>query len=115
MSLGHWDSHLRKIAHSYKKNHDTLIQCIDTQMENKVVIHGKNAGLHILLEFKHGLTEVEAINRAKEVGVKVYPVAPYFINPKSYKNNMVCIGFSGMSEESILQGIALLKDAWFNK
>lgn len=115
MSLGHWDSHLRKITHSYKKKHDTLIQCINTQMENKVVIHGKNAGLHILLEFKDGLTEVEAINRAKKVGVKVYPVAPYFINPKSYKNNMVCIGFSGMSEESILQGIALLKDAWFNK
>lgn len=114
MFTGHWDSHLRKITLSYKKKHDTLIESINELMKDKVVIHGKNAGLHILLEFKTGLTEVEAIDKAKEVGVKVYPVSPYFINADNYKNNMVCIGFSGMSEEHIVEGINLLKDAWFS-
>ncbi len=62
-------------------------------MSDKVVIHGKHAGLHILLESTQGLTEKEMIERAKEYGVLVYPVSIFWHDVHCYSNNMVLLSF----------------------
>lgn len=112
MHLGYWESHLRKICISNKRKHDILIHTINELMGDKVIIHGKNAGLHILLEINNGLREGELISKAKECGVKVYPVSTFWIRLDKYTNNMVLLGFGGMSEIEIVQGIRLLTNAW---
>lgn len=112
MHLGYWESHLRKICISNKRKHDILIHTINELMGDKVIIHGKNAGLHILLEINNGLREGELISKAKEYGVKVYPVSTFWIRLDKYTNNMILLGFGGMSESEIVQGIKLLTNAW---
>ena len=112
MHLGYWESHLRKICISNKRKHDILIHTINKLMGDKVIIHGKNAGLHILLEINNGLREGELISKAKEYGVKVYPVSTFWIRIDKYTNNMILLGFGGMSESEIVQGIKLLTNAW---
>ncbi len=114
MNFGHWETHLRKICHSNKKKHDVLVHTINKLMGEKVIIHGKNAGLHVILEFKNGLSEKDLITRAKNHGVIVYPVSRYWIRLEEYTNNMILLGFSGMSEENIVKGINILNKAWFN-
>ena len=113
MSLGYWDSHLRKICLANKKKHDLLVKTIHELMGNHVIIHGRNAGLHIMLEINNGLTEDELINRACKYGVAVYPVSKYWMRPKQYTNNMVLIGFSGINEKDIIKGIRNLYHSWF--
>lgn len=113
MHLGHFDRHLRKISLINKRKHDTLIHAIQEFMGDKVIIHAKNAGIHILLELKDGLTEKELITKAKNRGIKVYPVSTFWIRKDKYPNNMVLLGFGGMSENDIFEGIRLLKEAWF--
>lgn len=112
MYLGYWESHLRKVCISNKRKHDILISTINEIMGDKVIIHGKNAGLHILLEINNGLSEGELISKAKEYGVIVYPVSTFWIRVNRYTNNMVLLGFGGMSESEIAQGIKLLTNAW---
>lgn len=112
MHLGYWESHLRKICISNKRKHDILVQAIQELMGNKIVIHGKNAGLHILLEVNNGLSEKELIERAKEHGVLVYPVSVFWIRINKYTKNMILLGFGGMSENQIIQGIKILTNAW---
>lgn len=114
MNLGHWDSHLRKMCLSNKRKHDILIHTIHELMGDNVIIHGKNAGLHILLELNNGLCEEEIIKKAKDHGIKVYPVSKYWMRLEKYSNNMVLIGFGGMSESEIVEGIRMLNNAWFN-
>ncbi|AGK96370.1 PLP-dependent aminotransferase family protein [Clostridium pasteurianum] len=114
MHLGHWDSHLRKICVANKRKHNILINTIHEVMGDKVVIHGKNAGLHILLELNNGLCEEEIIEKAKEYDVLVYPVSIFWISRDKYSNNMVLLGFGGMSEDEIISGIKILNEAWFN-
>lgn len=109
---GHWESHLRKTCVAYKKKHDLLIRTIQELMGDTVIIHGKNAGLHILLESTQGLTEKEMIDRAKENGVLVYPVSTFWSNIEKYSNNMVLLGFGNLSEAYIIQGIKELVQAW---
>ncbi|AKG35818.1 MULTISPECIES: MocR-like pyridoxine biosynthesis transcription factor PdxR [Paenibacillus] len=108
----YWENHLRKTCVVYKKKHDLLIRSISEAMGNIVKIHGKNAGLHILLESSQGLTEKEMIERAKENGVLVLPVSTFWSNPDNYSNNMVLLGFGNLSENDIIQGIKKLAQAW---
>jgi GntR family transcriptional regulator / MocR family aminotransferase len=114
MYLGHWDRHLRKISLSNKRKHDVLVHTIEELMGNKVIIHGKNAGLHVLLELNNGLCEEELIKKAKDYGVKVSPVSIFWMKSDKYTNNMVLLGFGGMSENDIFEGIGLLSKAWFS-
>ena len=50
---------------------------------------------------------------AKNQGVGVYPISPYFIGkmPPCYQGN-VLLGYGGLSEEQIHQGVDLLQKAW---
>lgn len=115
MYLGHFDTHLRKVCLSNKRKHDILVHTINEVMGNKVIIHGKNAGLHILLELNNGLKEDEIIMKAKNLGVLVYPVSTYWMRPQKYSNNMIMLGFGEIAENDIANGIRLLNDAWFGK
>ncbi len=114
MNLGHFESHLRKICIANKKKYDVLTHTVKELMGNKVIIHGKNAGLHILLEINNGLGEEELIIKAKNHGVIVYPISIFWMKPEEYSNNMVLLGFGGLLESDITEGIKLLNDAWFN-
>ncbi|MCB2288586.1 PLP-dependent aminotransferase family protein [Clostridium sp. CS001] len=112
MHLGHWDRHLRRICLTSKRKHDILIQTIHEQMGSKVIVHGKGAGLHILLEFNNGLSEEQLIERAKNCGVIVSPVSVFWMKPDKYSNNMILLGFGKMSENEIVEGITALKNAF---
>lgn len=114
MNLGHFESHLRKVCVANKKKYDVLTHTVKELMGDKVIIHGKNAGLHILLEINNGLGEEELIIKAKNHGVIVYPVSIFWMKPEEYSNNMVLLGFGGLLESDITEGIKLLNNAWFN-
>jgi len=112
ISSGHFESHLRKLCVINKRKHDLLIRLIHELMSDKVVIHGKHAGLHILLESTQGLTEKEMIDRAKEYGVLVYPVSIFWHNVHCYSDNMVLLSFGNVSENQLIKGIEQLSKAW---
>lgn len=115
MHLGYWDRHLRKIHLSSMKKHDLLINTINEIMGDEVIIHGENGGLHILLEFNNGLKEKELIERAKKSGVLVSAVSTFWMNKNNYSDNIVMIGFGGMPEHEIVDGIKALKNSLLSK
>lgn len=111
MHQGYWDRHLRKIHLTAIRKHDLLIRTILKHMGDKVIIHGENAGLHILLEFNNGLNEKELIERARKSGVLVSPVSIFWSRSDKYSDNMILLGFGGMPEDEIVEGIQTLKKA----
>lgn len=115
MQLGYWDRHLRKIHLTSMKKHDLLISTINEFMEDKVIIHGENGGLHILLEFNNGLKEKELIERAKKSSVIVSAVSTFWMNKNNYSDNMIMLGFGGMPEHEIVEGIKALKSSLLNE
>lgn len=113
--LGYWDRHLRKIHLTSMKKHYLLINTINELMGDKVIIHGENGGLHILLEFKNGLKEKDLIERARKNSVLVYAVSTFWMNKNNYSDNMIMLGFGGMPEHEIVEGIKALKSSIFNE
>ena len=114
MISGQWESHIRKMCLSCKKRHDLLLSLIHSEFGEKVTIHGRNAGLHVILEVHTNMQENELISRAQGSGVRVYPVSQYWMRPNIYSDNMILLGFSSLSESDITDGIHRLSQVWFD-
>jgi GntR family transcriptional regulator / MocR family aminotransferase len=115
MREGHWQSHLNKMRTLYRKKHAALMAAIKKYFGSKVDVIGENSGLHVVLEVETLLTETELIERALRVGVKVYPLSIYCDCDEEMASGQqpsVLLGFGGLSEKEIDDGVRLLKDAW---
>ncbi|WP_088105636.1 PLP-dependent aminotransferase family protein [Halalkalibacter urbisdiaboli] len=112
---GYWERHLRKMRKVYQRKQTTLITEIKRRLGQRVSITGTEAGLHILLEVKNGMCEEELINQALKFKVGVYPVSRHWRGNSNRQLNMVQIGFGGVTEEKIIEGIKRLEKAWFMK
>lgn len=114
MSSGRWEKHLRRICLINRKKRDVLIQTIHEEMGGKVQIHGQNAGLHVLLEFLHGEDQLLMVERAAKHQVMVSPTHQFWHNQENTINNLIMLGFGGLSEKEIIEGVSLLRQAWFD-
>lgn len=110
MKEGHFERHIRKMKKVYQEKHKTLISAIDKHFGNRVEIVGQKAGLHIVIKVNHHADDF--INKAEQHGVKVYPVANFWMNRDDSPQKAVMIGFGGLSEKEIEEGIKRLHKAW---
>jgi len=110
---GYYERHLNKMRSLYKTRHDILMNELKT-FEDSFTITGDNAGIHILLTAKFKTTEQELISLAKAVGIKVYPLSNHFISSDiNVSNNAtVIIGYANISNNDIILGMHILKQAW---
>lgn len=115
MKNGHWEAHIRKMRNVYRQKQSILISMIQKLMGSQVTIIGQNAGLHILLSVHNGMDEQKLIQTAEEEGARVYPVSPFWAQRAQAERSMVQIGFGGLSNEDITEGVHSLHRAWFGK
>lgn len=113
MGKGHWDKHVRKMRTLYHRKHDLLLKAIHKHMPEEVRILGHSAGLHILLEVDTTRTEDELMQQALDAGVKVYASGRSWAKPPSQFLPRIIVGFGGVIETDIDEGIRLLAGAWF--
>ena len=113
MESEHWSRHLNKVRNVYKKRHNALLTSLKANMYNQVRIMGSGAGLHIVIEPRNDMSEQELIDTAKKNGVLVYPVSSFYEQLPDQKYPRVLLGFAGMDESKIQEGVILLSKAWF--
>lgn len=113
MQEGRYECHVRKMSMIYKKRHDTFVQEITEKMGDHVRLHGKGAGLHFMLEFLNGETQNSLIEKAAEVGIKVYSPEPFWYEKSKCPQNLLYMGYSLLNEIQICEAISLLKKVWF--
>ena len=110
---GYYERHLNRMRAVYKNKHDLMVKCLK-DMSHICTFSGEYAGVHLLVEFCNGLTEQEAVFRAKESGIKVYGVSEYRIQKTSKEENMVLLGYATLREEDIEKAMKSLKKIWEN-
>ena len=114
MKNGHWERHLNRMRTVYRKKQEVLVLMIKKLLGKRVSMIGEEAGLHVLLRVNNQMTETELIERAAKFGVKVYPTSIYYEEQKAEKETVILLGFGGLSEAEIQEGIRLLAKAWFD-
>ncbi|MGE7767224.1 PLP-dependent aminotransferase family protein [Peribacillus sp. NPDC096540] len=110
MENGHWERHLNKMRTIYRKKNKVLLNAIEENFNDLVTVIGEKSGLHVLLKVKNSSTESELIQTAASVGVRVHPTSVY--HSKKVKDPTILIGYGGLTEREIEEGIRLLKKAW---
>ncbi|WP_411679691.1 PLP-dependent aminotransferase family protein [Clostridium thailandense] len=115
MKEGYFSIHINKMRTLYRKKHIILLSSIEKYMKEKTEIIGSSSGLHILLKVKNGMTEEELIQSARKVKIKVYPTSVYYDGHNAKEFPLILLGFGGVKESQIEEGIRMLEEVWFNK
>lgn len=113
MEEGQWEKQLRRICLAHKKKHDILVSAITQEMGDRVRLYGRNAGLHLLLEFTGGQNERALLEQALSCGVQVCPASPFWSNKDAYSGNALVLGYGKIKAEDILPAVKRLRQAWF--
>ncbi|PLT29878.1 MocR-like pyridoxine biosynthesis transcription factor PdxR [Peribacillus deserti] len=108
---GEWLKHINRMRKLYQKKRTILLETLQREFARQVKIRGGKSGLHILLDVYSAFTEEELIEKALEHGVVIYP-ASHFYKKNQPPTTTVLIGFAGVSEDNIQEGIKKLKAAW---
>ncbi|WP_202079053.1 PLP-dependent aminotransferase family protein [Caldalkalibacillus salinus] len=113
MSHGHWERHLRRMRKVYRSKQTVLLDALSEYLGTlEIDILGQDAGLHILLRVRNGLSEKELVDRASRHQVKVYPISHHWADPLQAHLNVVQLGFGGLTEDEIIEGVQSLAQAW---
>lgn len=107
---GYFERHLNKMRKIYRDKHDLLLEEL-APFRRKFAVSGENAGLHLLLTGRGFLGEDELIQRAAQNGVKVYGLAEGMTAGQPDRTG-VLLGFGGLSQEAIREGVGRLRKAW---
>ncbi|MBE1556743.1 PLP-dependent aminotransferase family protein [Sporosarcina limicola] len=108
---GYWHSHLRKMKALYKRKIIVLCDTLQLYFKDTVKIIGDSSGLYIVIEVKTKQSEEWLVKEALKKGVKVYPCSPFYIE-NIPRHPTIQLGFAGLEEYEIREGIEKLVTAW---
>ena len=109
---GYFERHLNKMRNIYKKKREVLVKSL-VDFKSEVEILGADAGLHLILKVKNGMTEKELETSALKESVRVYGISRYYLD-ESYMDDSpkVLIGYATMTEKNIKEAVKKLYKAW---
>ena len=112
MRLGYFEKHLNRMRVCYRNRRRELVQLL-APYAGRLQVIGAPAGSYLLVQVPGAQGEDALCASALRLGVRVYPIGPYFMGavPKEYANT-VLLGFGNLSGEAMRQGVARLAAAW---
>lgn len=111
---GYFERYLNKMRKIYREKHDYLLTLLHP-FEKSFQISGENAGLHLLLTSKKGVTEEELLQSAKRAGIRLYGMSQACIGEQQTRQafqNTVLLGYGALDKAELKEGTELLKKAW---
>ena len=113
LSGGSFERHLNRMRGVYREKMERLTGLLQP-LTKAFRIHGGEAGVHILITSRRGMTEAEMLSRAEREGVKVYGLSRHYIRPEAAfpGPGTVMAGFAGVKNGAMERGAEGLLRAW---
>jgi len=111
MRDGHFAKHLNRMRKIYRKKHDKLISILENYSK-QIKITGEQAGMHILLEVQHELSEKHLQQLASNADIGIYPLSDYRLDHAAASQAQFLLGFGGIPVHEIEQSIEKLMECW---
>ncbi len=113
LDSGAFERHLNRMRKSYSRKHEALLDGLKPFWGN-LTFRGK-CGTASLLTDRVGRSEKELVDAARRQGVKVYGLSSALVGtavPEAVCHATVLIGFGGLTEDEIRDGLERLAAAW---
>ncbi|MEV6410019.1 PLP-dependent aminotransferase family protein [Kribbella sp. NPDC051718] len=108
VARGEFDRHLRRMRPRYRALRDALVGRLASAVPDLRPI-GVSAGLHVMTWLPPDLTERDVTQAARERGVGVYGLRPYWVQNSGPEG--LVFGYGSLTEPDVAEGIDLLADA----
>ncbi len=108
---GHFSRHINRLRIACKKRRESLVSALKENFKDSVEVTAADTGLHVIADFKVGLSEQEIINRAKEVQISIISMNEYCHGEHKKYDCRFILGFSAMNEQQIKKAVTILKEA----
>lgn len=103
---GHFERHLNKMRRLYKKRREFAISELESY-KGLADISGAEAGLHIVVDLKSKISDEVLIEEFSKNNIHINAMSKYYSSGKKSENKFL-LGFGGMEDEDIREGIRLL-------
>jgi len=100
MRDGHFSKHLNRMRKVYRKKHEKLTTILENY-STQIKITGEQAGMHILLDVQHALSEKQLQQRANDAGIGIYPLSAYRLDENTASQAQFLLGFGGIPVHEI--------------
>lgn len=110
MGEGQFSRHLNRMRKVYRKKLQLLTEAL-TPYEPTISYSGDEAGMHIIVTVHKQQTEPVLADLALQAGIRVYSLQDYKSGHATGSPSFL-LGFGGLSEHQIEQGIEKLMKAW---
>jgi len=106
IDTGQFEAHLRRMRRVYRARRAALLGALDRELGNRIEVGPSEAGLYVLVRLPSGIDEATVARRAWDLGVAVYPAAPYYASPVARPG--LVLGYAALDEQHIEEGIRRL-------
>ena len=103
---GYFERHLSQLRQIYGQRRQALITALEQFLPGQLRYAEVAAGLHVMLYLPENCDETAVIQQAAAQDVGIYPGAPYHLQQSAPPS--LLLGFSGLSEPEIQEGIRRL-------
>ncbi len=110
LSEGHFERHLKHLRQLYGEKRAVLVRALADELGERVRYSPVAAGLHVMLYLDPTVDEARLVREAAARGVRVYAGAPYHLERPAPPS--ILLGFSGLADEEIVEGVRRLAEAW---
>ena len=107
---GHFERHLRHLRRLYGERRAALAGALAHNLGDRVRVSPLAAGLHVMLYAEGEVDEAQLVREAAAHGVRVHPGAPYHLERPAPPS--LLLGFSGLGEAEIVEGVRRLAGVW---
>ncbi len=107
---GYFERHLNKMRKIYRAKHEFLLECLQP-LKNRFLLSGENAGLHLVLTSRNGVSERQLVQGAAKEHVRVYGLSESMMEDAA-DSATVLLGFGGLTEGEIGRGTESLRKVW---
>jgi len=110
VTVGRYQSHLRRSCQAYRKRRDAMLQAIDRRLPASVHLTPPQGGLFIWLRLPDGMSSEKLLSLACEDGVAFASGGQFFIHPPD-GDAFLRLNFAACTPDEIDLGIARLAKA----
>lgn len=107
VARGEFDRHLRRMRPRYRLLRDTLVERLAARLPEFEPV-GVSAGLHVMTFLPPDLGESALEAAARERGLGVYGLAPYWVSAPGPAG--LVFGYGSLNQKEVVEGIELLAD-----
>ena len=107
---GYFERHLNKMRKIYRAKHEFLLECLQP-LKDRFLLSGENAGLHLVLTSRNGVSERQLVQGAARENVRVYGLSESMME-EAADSATVLLGFGGLTEGEIGRGTEALRRVW---